>query len=170
MARNEFMMPGDLAYVLTLATFPGMIPEESRPLRAFLAKHGAQFDAIRFRVMLGDGMAAEDGDDPAVAAVVATWGTLRPDLVAFKYPNEATIIEAKQAFGSDAVWQLQAYRDAYRRAFPDHRIRLVGVGEFANDTARGVARSAGVALYVYAFPPGPPDVTAQPSEDSSDVT
>lgn len=168
MPRTTYTLPADLEALLTTENYPGMIPSESRPLRAFIRRHGAHFDELRFMVRLGDGLDAGAGADPAMARMLATWNTKRPDVIAWKAPHDATIVEVKQQLDNAGVWQILAYRDEYARAQPTHALRLILVAEAATPSARILAQQHGIALYLYEFPPDTVDVTAPATEVSSD--
>ena len=64
----------------------------------------------------------------------------RPDTVAFAPPNRATLIEVKELWTNEAVWQLSAYRDFYREAYPDQELALAGVAAGATPNGRELAR------------------------------
>lgn len=155
----------DRERLLTMAVYPQMIESESRVLRQFVRFRGHQFDEFRFNVRLGEG---EEPGPEFDAAVRKAWTSItraRPDTVAFKAPNLATIIEVKDTLTNEGIWQVLGYRDLYVRAFPDHQVALACVAQFAGPTARELARRSGVDLYLYALPPGPPDVGELGSEE-----
>lgn len=147
----------DRAWLLRMENYPGMIPAESRVLRQFIHHQGGRFDEFRFNVRIGDGVTTTEDVDPKLAAAWEQITKARPDSVAFKHPNDATIVEVKEAFTNEAVWQLLAYRDLYVKAFPDHTVRLAGVAQLATPTARILAAAQGIALFLYKFPPGTVD-------------
>ena len=160
----------DRERLLTMATYPGMIPAESRLLRQFLRRRGQAFDEFRFGVRIGDGVTLDDSFD---AGVRKSWDAItkaRPDTVAFAYPAAATIVEVKEAFTTEAVWQLLGYRDLYARTFPTHAIGLVGVAAFAAPNAKTLASRSGVDLFLYDLPPAQVDVLEVAAEVSPDAT
>lgn len=162
--RKAFTMPGDLPQLLTMENYPGMIPIESRPLRAFLQRHGATFEEIRFDVRLGEGVQLAADADPVLRRTWELITRMRVDAMGWTAPNQATLIECKQSLANDGIWQLLTYRDEYRREFPDHVLRLVAVAEFATPTARTLAQNSGVAVYLYEFAADTPDVSATGAE------
>lgn len=155
----------DRERLLALPVYPQMIASESRVLRQFIRARGAAFDEFRFNVRIGEGERPGEEFDPAVRKAWESITKARPDTVAFTHPDQATIIEVKDALTNEGVWQVLGYRDLYARAFPEHRIRLACVAAYASPTARELARRQGVDLYLYALPPGPPDVAEEASEE-----
>lgn len=135
-----------------MAVYPGVSPEESRVLRQYIKRHGAEYDEFRFGVRVGDGVVLGEEFSPEVRKSWEAITKARPDTVAFKAPNRHTLIEAKVAWSNEAVWQLLAYRDLYAREVPLTSIALVGVAQYAGPTARELARRAGIALYLYDLP------------------
>jgi hypothetical protein len=167
--RNVFRMPEDLPGLVALENFPGMIPIESRPLRAFLQRHGASFNEVRFNVRLGEGVKLTDDHEPALQKAWELLTKMRVDAMGWNDPNVATLIEAKQSLANDGIWQLLSYRDHYQHENSGHDVRLVAVAEFATPTARALARNSGVALYTYEFPADVPDVRATGTETAPDA-
>jgi hypothetical protein len=159
----------DVDRLLRMPTYPGMVPEESRVLRQFIAHRYREYDEWRFNVRLGQGVILQDRDDPAL---VRSWEHLtkaRLDCVAFKHPDHATIIEAKEHIAHDAIWQTLAYGDLYRDTFPAHRFELVCIGIDANPTAIRLAQIRGVRLYLYELAPGVVDIGERAQEASGDA-
>ena len=135
-----------------MAVYPGVTPEESRVLRQFIKRHGAEYDEFRFMVRIGDGVVLGEEYSPEVRRSWEAITKARPDTVAFKAPDLHTLIEAKVTWTNEAVWQLLAYRDLYAREVPLTRIALVGVAQYAGPTARELAKRARIALYLYNLP------------------
>lgn len=158
----------DRERLLRTVVYPGMDPEESRVLRAFIRKHGAEYDEFRFNVRVGPGDQIGEEFDAAVRRSIEAVTKARPDTVAWTAPNRATIIEVKVAWMNEAVWQLLGYRDAYRQTFPDDVVTVIGVAAWASTSARALARSQGVPLYLYAFPADVVDITAPATEEAPD--
>jgi hypothetical protein len=143
-----------------------MIESESRVLRQYIARHLADYDEWRFNVRIGEGVDASEIVSPDAARAFAELTKARPDTVAFKFPDLATIVEVKDAFTNEAVWQILSYRDLYKAAFPEHRIALVGLGAHATPGALNLARMNGIRVFVYAMPAGAPDVNERAAEES----
>lgn len=166
--RNVFTLPADLAQLGWVPIYPGMVAEETRPLRAFIQKYAASFDEIRFNVRVGPGETAPPDVDPALQRAVEQGTRMRMDCVAWKAPNIATLIEVKVDAGNDAIWQLLTYRDHYVTEHPNESIRLVIVAESATASARVLAQQNGITLALFVFATGTPDITAPATEVSGD--
>lgn len=155
----------DVERLLRMDTYPGMIPSESRVLRQFIRRHGAEYSEFRFNVRIGDGEEPPIDVDPSVRRAWTAITKARPDTVAFQRPNLATVIEVKDALTNEGVWQLLGYRDLYARDFPDHEIKLAAVAAYATPTAKMLARSNGIDVYLYALPPQQTDIAEQAPEE-----
>jgi len=167
--RNIFTIPADLEQLARLHAYPGVSPEETRPLREWIKRYAGQhFTEIRFNVRLGVGELAPDEPDQAKRRAIEQGTRMRCDAMGWRPPNEATLIEAKVTLENAGVWQLLGYRDAYVDEFPGHVLRLVIVAEGATPTAQKLALSSGIGLYFYRFPEGTVDVTASATEASTD--
>lgn len=167
--RNTFTIPEDLEQLARLDAYPGVSPEESRPLREFLRRYAPDhFTEVRFNVRVGVGDTAPPDADAALARAVEQGTRMRMDCVGWRGPYEATLIEAKVSLANDGVWQLLGYRDAYVIERPDDTLRLVLVAEQATSTAIKLAQSNGIGLYLYSFPADTIDVTAPGTEVPTD--
>ena len=142
----------DRERLASMTNYPGVTPEESRVLRQYIRRHGAEYDEFRFMVRVGEGVTLGEDFSPEVRRSWEAITKARPDTVAFKAPDRHTLIEAKVSWTNEAVWQLLAYRDLYSRDVPLKSIALVGVAQYATPTARELARRAGIALYLYDLP------------------
>lgn len=167
--RKVFSIPVDLEQLARLSAYPGVSPEETRPLREFVTRYAARWwTEIRFDVRVGVGELAPDQADLAKRRAVEQGTRMRMDAMGWRGPNEATLIEAKAVLANDGVWQLLSYRDAYIAEFPDHVVRLVIVAEDATATAKNLCTTNGIGLYLYHFPDHTVDVAAPATEVSPD--
>ena len=153
---------------LARTVYPGMIESESRVLRQFVLHHGSEYDELRFNVRIGEGVDARSFVSVDAARAYEQLTKARPDTIAFRHPDQATIVEAKDVWTNEAVWQLLGYRDLYRGAFPDHRVALVGIAAAALPTAINLSRMNGIRVLVYELRDGAPDVAERAAETSSD--
>jgi len=158
----------DRARLLRTVVFPGMNEAESRVLRQYIARHGAEHDEFRFNVRIGEGTKLGADASPEVTRAWEQLTKARPDTVGFKAPDRATLIEVKEAWANEAVWQLLGYRDLYRQTYPDHAIALVGVAISASVTALTLARVQGVRVFLYDLPAGAPDIDERAAERGTD--
>lgn len=163
--RKIFTIPDDLEQLARLNVYPGVSPEETRPLREFIKRYALRwFTEIRFDVRVGVGELAPDQADLAKRRAVEEGTRMRMDAMGWRGPNEATLIESKVTLENAGVWQLLGYRDAYVAEFPDHVVRLVVVAVGATPTARTLALSSGIGVYLYKFPEQLVDVNASATE------
>jgi len=148
--------PSDLEALRARRIFPGMSARESRILRSWLAAHGAEWDAIDVEARLGAGKLLAPHFDPKFRADWEQRTRARPDAIATRAPNRAVIVEAKELATSEAVWQVQGYRDLYVAEFPSHEVSTLIICEEAHPTAVAIARSQGVQIIRYEIPPEEP--------------
>lgn len=164
--RSVFRLPEDLDQLSRLVAYPGMIADESRPLRAFIRKYYREFDELRFNVRVGPGESAPEGSDDALRRAIEQGTRMRLDCVAWKAPNVATLIEAKKDAQNDAVWQLLAYRDHYVSDHPSEVVRLIIVAESATLSARTIAAANGITVALFVFAGDSPDIDAIPTTEA----
>lgn len=154
--------------LLTLPVYPGMDANESRVLRQFIAQHFGEYAEWRFMVRIGPGSDAGADVDASTRRGWLELTKARCDCVAFNPPASATIIEAKDVWTNQAVWQLRDYRDLYASTNPGHTIALAGVARDASESSKRLASSNGIRLFLYRLPPpGVPDVGERAPESST---
>ncbi|MGB2711413.1 MAG: hypothetical protein WBC33_07835 [Conexibacter sp.] len=148
--------PPNLDELLETVNYPGMIPEESRVLRSWMAKHGAAYDELRFNervgpgVMLGDHVPEKDRRD---------WESrtkARPDVIAIRHPLDALVVEAKWQATNETIWQVLSYVELYASSFPDWKVRAAIVATDATPAARVLASRMGVTVFLYTLNPNAP--------------
>lgn len=141
--------PPNLAELLETLNFPGMVIDESRILRAYLLKHGADYDEIRFNERLGEGVVLANAATEKDREDWRRRTMARPDVIAWRAPDLATVIEAKVQATNETVWQVLSYLDLYSSANPSHRVNAVIVCAGATPNAITLARARQVWVYVY---------------------
>ena len=129
---------------------------ESRILRSWIARHGAEWDTIDVEARLGAGKLLSPHYDEKFRADWERRTRARPDAVCTRLPNVALIIEAKEQATSEAVWQVLGYADLYRAEEPRADLRTLIVCAEAHPTAVAVARGRGVQILQYLIPPDEP--------------
>jgi Endonuclease NucS len=147
----EVFTRDELPRLLEMRVYPGMIEPESRILRAFLARHGDEYDELRFNDRVGEGVQLAQ---PASEADRLAWERrtqARPDCIAWKAPHFATVIEVKEQARLDGIWQVQSYVQLYTRAHPSHAVRGAIVCEALTPNARALAGTQGIEFYIYTF-------------------
>src|SRR5574341_1721498 len=148
--------PSNLAALLETRVYPGMIEPESRLLRAWLTKHGAEYDEIRFDERLGPGAQLPAHVPEKDRRDWERRTKARPDCIAWKAPNEALIVEVKEQATLEAIWQVLAYAELYAVERSRDLVRVAVVAGAATPSARAAAPGRGVALYLYTLPPEAP--------------
>jgi hypothetical protein len=119
--------------------FPGLLPEETLILRAWLALHQTEYDAFDYNVRLGTGDDPGPGYSDAIRRDAILNSQLRVDALAWKFggaqpfPNgvplppevfavvpgaQAAIIECKRRAATAAVSQLSTYFHLWLSQFP----------------------------------------------------
>jgi hypothetical protein len=148
--------PPNLPALLETAIFPGMSAAESRILRAWMAAHGHEWDALDVEARLGAGKLLSPHFDAKMRADWEQRTRARPDCVAKRAPNRVLILEAKEQATSEAVWQVLGYRDLYRAEFVGDIVSTCIVCQEAHPTAVSVATGQGVQVIRYDIPPNEP--------------
>ena len=158
--------PPNLDELLARRIFPGMSPAESRILRAWMQNHGAEWDELDVEARLGPGKILSPHFDEKMRRDWEQRTRARPDCVAKRAPDRVLIVEAKEQATSEAVWQVNGYRDLYRAEAPLARLETLIVCSAADPAAVIVARGQGVRIIQYAIPaedPLAPGVEAPPA-------
>jgi hypothetical protein len=148
--------PPNLAELLERRIFPGMSQRETRILQSWMTLHGREWDTLDVEARLGAGKLL----NPHIASAKerADWyqrTRARPDCIA-KRGTVALIVEAKEQATSEAIWQVNGYRDLYRAEFPNDQVTTCVVCEEAHPTAVAVGASQGVQILRYAIPADEP--------------
>ena len=149
--RSLMAPPANLEQLLEPRVYPGMIAAESRVLRAWLALHGAAYDEILFETRVGVGAQLPASVPERDRQWWAERTKLRPDVICWRAPNVADIVEVKETADNSAIWQVLSYRDAYVAAFPDRHTRPLIVCSAITDQARQVAIGQRITVHVMRF-------------------
>lgn len=145
------MPPPNLAELLATRIFPGMTAPESRLVRAYLARHGIEWETASVTAKIGPGaILPPHVTDPKARADWERRTKARPDLVLSNGPLIA-IVEAKEQLTNEGIWQVLTYRDLYVAEFPDVRVQPIVICEAVTPTAVQLAKSQGVQVLVYQF-------------------
>ena len=143
------MPPANLDILLVQLQYPGMTWVESEITRAWLQKHGTEFEAINFNVRLGEGvqLGEEYGEETRRDATLLS--QKRADIVAIAR-GVVTIVEVKVRIGLPALGQLIGYRELWRRDHADAGfIRLLAIGRSAVSDVDLVFRAQGVEIETF---------------------
>lgn len=155
----------ELPRLVDRSQLPGIDAGELRAVREFIRREGSKYEQLRFEVRVGVGVELQGDYTEKFRADWRERTKMRLDLVCWNPPNQYTIVEAKQQWTNDAVWQLLSYRDQFLIEYPDADVRLVGVAEAYTPQAAILASGQGIRLHVYGFPPELPHAPASTVED-----
>jgi hypothetical protein len=144
--------PPNLDDLLARRIFPGMSARESRILRSWIVNHGAEWDELDVEPRVGAGVLLPPHFDEKFRADWERRTRARPDCIAKRAPDVVLIVEAKELATSEAIWQVNGYRDLYRAEFPSARISTLVICEAAHGTAKAVAVSQQVQIIQYLIP------------------
>lgn len=150
------MPPPNLAELLARRIFPGMSRAETRILQAWMTNHGATWDTLDVEGRLGAGKLLAPHYSEKERNDWYQRTRARPDCIARRAPNLALIVEAKEFATSEAIWQVNGYRDLYKAEFPNDQVATCVVCADAHPTAVAVAASQGVQIIRYVMPPDEP--------------
>jgi hypothetical protein len=129
--------------------YPGMTYVESQITRAWIQKHGAEYESIDFNVRLGAGVGLGEDYDDATRRDATLLSQKRADVVAIR-AGVVTIIEVKVRIGLPALGQLLGYRELWRREHRDAGfIRLLAIGRSAVSDVDIVFRAQGVEIETF---------------------
>jgi hypothetical protein len=143
------MTEQDLAGLLARASYPGMSAVESEVTRAWLGRHGLEYDRVEFQVRLGAGIDPGPGQPEYIRQLGRELWAKRADVVAIT-GAAVTIVEVKERITPGAVGQLLVYRDLYRREHPGAAtIRLLTIGRGAVTDLIETFTAQGVEIEVY---------------------
>lgn len=143
--------PANLAELLETRIYPGMTAPESRLVRAYLQRHGAEWDQASVTTRVGPGVILPPHiTDQKARADWERRTKARPDLV-LTSGARAAIIEAKEQATNEAIWQVLGYRDAYEQEFPHVTVQPIVICEAATPMAVQLARTQGVQILEYRF-------------------
>lgn len=143
------MTEADLAGLLARARYPGMSDVESEVTRAWLGRHGAEYDRVDFQVRLGAGIDPGPGNPEYIRQLGRDLWAKRADIVAIT-GLDVTIVEVKERITPGAIGQLLVYRDLWRREHPETTaIRLLTIGRGAVTDLVETFQAQGVEIEVY---------------------
>lgn len=120
--------PQNLGILLNQIQYPGQTWVESEIARAWLNKHGTEYDEITFSVRLGEGTDPGEEYAPEIRELSKTLTQKRADCVA-RLGTLVDLIEFKVRVAAGALGQLLIYRDLWELYHPELPIRhLIAIG------------------------------------------
>jgi len=143
--------PANLETLLNARIFPGMTIAETRLVKAFLAKQGADYDEASVDERVGPGQVLPPHiTDQKARADWENRTKSRPDLV-LRRGDRVTIVEAKEQLTTEGIWQVLGYRDLYQFDHPGALVDCIAIAEAALPTAIVLAKARGVKVFLYEF-------------------
>lgn len=142
----------DLPELLIRRFYPERTGRESVVIRAYLRRHGAEFDRLSFSVRVGEGQAVHPDIPEGIARSINFSSRKRIDILGWQ-GNTPTIVEAKERLAPQVLGQLQGYRHLLLEEMPHaDEPRLVAIGRYSDpDTLRVLAANA---VDVFLYPDG----------------
>jgi len=122
------MPPPNLAILLLQMQYPGMTYVESEITRAWLNRHGAEYDSIEFNYRLGDGVDVGQEYPAEIQRMAHLLTQKRADIVARK-GDQVELVEVKIRIAFPVIGQLLGYRSLWKRQHPELPVaRLLAIG------------------------------------------
>lgn len=143
------MTPEALARLLDQNTYIHLQHVETPLARAWLLKHGAEWDSIDFDVNLGEGMDVGSGFDSTTQAQARYLTQKRADMVA-RRGTEANIIEIKRRVDLPAMGQLLGYATLWHIQHPETTdLKLTAIGWAALEDVTEVLAAHGINVETF---------------------
>jgi hypothetical protein len=134
--------------LLVQMRYPGMPKAESDITRAWIRKHGADYDGFAFNVRLGQGPDIQPGIDPATAQQFAKIGRKRVDIAA-SVQHKVDLVEVKPTMSFSGVGQLLGYLHLWQQTYPEIPVRrLIAVASYVDDEVKQLLINHGIEFEV----------------------
>jgi len=128
--------------------YPGMDKAHGDITRAWLLKHGSDYDRAEFNLRLGEGMATGVTLEEAWRRMAVMNSQKRIDMVLWR-GDATTIVEVKRYLEMRAVGQLIGYRALWQSTFPESPApTLLAVGERLDTDVAHIFRDQGIEVEV----------------------
>ena len=143
------MPPANLGQLLVQMQYPGMTWVESQITRAWISRHGAEYDELMFNVRLGDGAQIEGEFTPEIIRMATLISQKRADMVA-RTGDQVDIVEVKVRIAFPVIGQLLGYRGLWQRDHPEMPVRrLVAVGRSVVPDMGPIIEESGVIIETF---------------------
>ena len=130
--------------LLVQMRYTGMPKAETDITRAWIRKHGADYDTIEFNVRLGQGPEIQPGIDPATAQQFSKIGRKRVDIVATVH-GKVDLLEVKPSMSFSGVGQLLGYFHLWQQTYPAVPVRrLVAIAQLIDTEVRQLLINHGI--------------------------
>ena len=144
--------PPDLDALINTEIYPGIDPYESRVIREYLRRYGFQFDRIDINYKLGEGQAAPENTPEPYRKMWESLTRKRADLICWRDPDRAVIVEAKWVFHLRDVGQLIGYGELFRKQHPQHTASLLAICAVVDGDVQAVLSKYGASIIRYDIP------------------
>ncbi|MCL6552928.1 MAG: hypothetical protein K6W08_07390 [Firmicutes bacterium] len=141
--------PPDLGRLLVQIQYPGMTFVESDIARAWINRHGPEYDEISFNVRLGEGI--DPGSDYAdeIRRMARLVTQKRADMVA-RVGDQVDLVEVKVRIAFPVLGQLIGYRGLWEREHPELRVRrLIAIGRAVVPDMEQIIRDTGIEIELF---------------------
>jgi len=143
------MPPLNLGQLLVQIQYPGMTWVESQIAKAWINRHGAEYDAIDFNVRIGEGVDPGEEYTAEVRRMATLLSQKRADITA-RVGDLHTLIEVKIRIGFPVIGQLIGYRELYKRIHPEaSEIKLLTIGRDVVPDAADIIQDQGIAIELF---------------------
>jgi hypothetical protein len=125
---------------------------ESAITRAWLVRHGPEYDEISFNVRLGEGQDVGQQYSPEIQHMAQLVTQKRSDIVA-RAGDQVDLIEVKVRIAFGVIGQLIGYRGLWRLQRPDLAVRrIIAIGRSVVPDMAAIIEEAGVIIETYPRP------------------
>ena len=129
--------------------YPGMTYVETEITRAWISRHGAEYDEIMFNVRLGEGVQLEGEYTPEVVRMATLITQKRADVVA-RVGDQVDLVEVKIRIAFPVIGQLIGYRGLFKGTYPQYTVRrLLAVGRAVVPDMAAIIEESGVAIETF---------------------
>jgi hypothetical protein len=143
------MPPLNLGQLLVQIQYPGMTYVESEITRAWINRHGAEYDEIAFNVRIGVGVDPGEEYTEEIRRMATLITQKRADITA-RAGDVHTLIEVKIRIAFGVIGQLIGYRELYKRIHPEAAaIKLLAIGRDVVPDAADIIQDQGIAIETF---------------------
>jgi hypothetical protein len=143
------MPPRNLGQLLVQIQYPAMTYVESQIARAWLNRHGAEYDEVLFNVRVGEGVDPGDEYAAEIREMAIKLTQKRADMVA-RAGDQVDLIEVKVRIAFPVIGQLVGYRALWQRQHPELPVRrLLAIGRSVVPDAADIIESQGIQIETF---------------------
>jgi hypothetical protein len=143
------MPPRNLGQLLVQIQYPGMTFVESEIARAWLNRHGAEYDEVLFNVRVGEGVDPGEEYAAEIREMAVKLTQKRADIMA-RAGDQVDLIEVKVRIAFPVIGQLVGYRALWQRQHPELPVRrLLAIGRSVVPDAADIIESQGIQIETF---------------------